>query len=144
MKTRISTIILAACTFVAAVSMSSCTKYEEGPAISFRSKKQRVANTWQIDRAYRNGNDVTSDYDQFELQMLHDGDAKLVAIYTFGNFTYEYQTNGTWDFSDNKEDLILDFEDDEADRTYNILRLKEKELWLREVGGEDELHLIPR
>jgi hypothetical protein len=38
----------------------------------------------------------------------------------------------------------MDFENDDADRTYQILRLKEDEMWLREIGGEDELHLMPR
>lgn len=125
------------------LSTASCSKYEEGPAISLRSKKARVANTWKIESAYRNGNDVTADYDQYQLQMTTNGDAKLVALYTSGNFTVEYETDGTWKFSDDKETLVLDFNNDEADTRYQILRLKEKELWLREEGGEDELHLVP-
>lgn len=125
------------------LSTASCSKYEEGPAISLRSKKARVANTWKIESAYRNGNDVTADYDQYQLQMTTNGDAKLVALYTSGNFTVEYETDGTWKFSDDKETLVLDFNNDDADTRYQILRLKEKELWLREEGGEDELHLVP-
>lgn len=112
--------------------------------VSLKSKKERVSNTWKIEKAYRNGNDVTSDYDQYELQMLTDGDARLVAIYTFGDFTFEAETDGTWNFQNDKEEIRLDFENDDADNVYQILKLKEKELWIREKGGEDELHLIPR
>lgn len=141
MKTlRISLMVALASTLL----FASCKKYEEGPAISLRSKKERVANTWEIEKAMRNGQDVTSEYDQFELQMLTDGDASLAAIYTFGSITYEYQTNGTWQFANKKEQLELDFEDNDADRVYNILKLKETELWIREQGGEDELQLKPK
>lgn len=125
------------------VSMFSCSKYEEGPALSLRSKKERIANTWKIEKAYRSGQDVTEDYDQYLLTMGKDGDASLLATYTSGAFTFQFQTNGTWKFENSKEVLVLDFEDDDADAKYQILRLKEDELWLREQGGEDELHLIP-
>lgn len=138
MKTKL--IILTA--FLALTTVS-CSKYEDGPAISLRSKTQRVANTWKIENAYRNGEDVTSDYDQYVLTLRDDNTARLVAIYTSGVFSVEVETNGTWTFEDKKEVLVLNFEDDAADGKYLILRLKEKELWLREVGGDDELHLIP-
>ena len=41
------------------------------------------------------------------------------------------------------EDLSFDFENNAADAIYEILRLKENELWLREKGGDLELHLAP-
>lgn len=125
------------------IGFTSC-KYEEGPAISVRSKKERMANTWKVVKAMDNGEDVTSHYDQYELQMLVDGDASIAAIYTSGNFSFEYESNGTWTFANNKEELMLDFEDDAADNTYQILKLEEKELWLREKGEDTELHLEPK
>lgn len=127
-----------------ALTFTSCKKYEDGPAVSLIPKKERVANTWQIEQAWNDGEDVTDNYDQYELQMLTDGDARLVAIYTWGDLTFEYETDGTWNFENNKEEIKLDFEDDDADNTYQILRLKETELWLREKGGEVELHLMPK
>lgn len=125
------------------VGASSCSKYEEGPAFSLRSKKSRVANTWEVKKAMEDGKDVTNDYEQYQLRLLQDGDARLTAIYTSGNFTWEYETDGTWEFSNDKEDLQLDMENDDADFTYQILKLKEKEMWLREKGGDTELHLEP-
>lgn len=126
------------------MTISSCKKYEDGPLISLRSKTERIANTWQIEKAIEDGEDITDQYDQYELQLFSDGDARLVAIYTLADFTFEYETNGTWDFSDDKEELELDMENDDADKTYQILRLKEKELWLREKGEDVELRLEPK
>lgn len=130
-------------TFIGGIALSSCSKYEDGPAFSLRSKKERIANTWKVEKAYDNGNDVTSYFDQYELEMLTDGDASLAALYTLGDLTFEFQTNGTWSLESSNEDLRLDFENNAADKTYEILRLKEDELWLREKGGTLELQLMP-
>jgi hypothetical protein len=140
MKKILSIAILA---LFSATLLTSCSKYEEGPLISFRSKKARIANTWQVEQALEDGEDITDQYDQYELEMLDNNDASLAALYTLGDLTFEYETDGTWSFEDSKEQLELDFEDDDADRIYDILRLKENELWLKEAGGDTELHLKP-
>lgn len=138
---KLKTILSIACSILI---LASCKKYEDGPLLSLRSKKERIANTWTVESAYDNGEDVTDDFDQYELQMLVDGNASLAALYSFGDLNFEFETDGTWDFEDNKNDLALDFENDDADRTYEILKLKEEELWLMEKGGNLELHLEPR
>lgn len=139
-----NTILAVAGLFIAATVMSCEKKYDDGPAISLRSKEARVANTWKIEKAYRDGEDATADYDEYTLKMTKGGDAELTAVYSWGGFSFEYETNGTWAFQNDAKELKLDFEDDGADINYQILRLAEKELWLREVGGEDELHLMPK
>lgn len=121
--------------------LPSCNKYEDGPGVSLLTKKARVANTWEIEKALRNGEDVTDEYDNYTLTTTKNGDANLKATFEFGNVTYTYDTEGTWDFADSKETLVLDFENDDADNTYQILRLANDEMWIRETGGEDELQL---
>ena len=128
---------------LSSIVFSSCSKYEDGPAFSLRSKKERVANTWRVERASNNGSDVTSAFDQYQLQMLSDGDATLAALYTLGELTFEFETNGTWTLEDAGEVLRLDFQNNAADESYEILRLKEDELWLREKDGTLELRLKP-
>lgn len=125
------------------ILLASCSKYDDGPAFSLRSKKERIANTWRVQKATNNGNDVTTSFEEYQLQMLIDGDATLAALYTLGDLTFEFQTNGTWSLVNNNEDLRLDLQNDAADATYEILRLMEEELWLREKGGSLELRLIP-
>jgi hypothetical protein len=138
-----TTTILLTLAFLGSIGLSSCSKYEDGPAFSLRSKKDRITNTWRVERAMNGGSDVTSAFDQYELEMLHSGVATLAALYTLGNLTFEFQTSGTWDLINNNEDLRLDFDNNAADKTYEILRLMKEELWLREKGGSLELHLKP-
>lgn len=126
------------------VGLSSCNKYPDGPAISLASKKARVENTWVIEKAFRNGNDVTNEYSVYTLDLNKDGDANLKATLDFGSFTYQGETNGTWEFNSNKENIIFDYANNDFDNTYRVLRLKKDELWLREIGGEDEIHLQPK
>ncbi len=123
---------------------TGCKKYEDGPAFSLRSKKERIANTWRVEQALNGSQDVTSNFDQYELQMLTSGNATLSALYTLGDLSFELQTNGTWSLENSNEDLRLDYENNDADETYKILRLKEDELWLRTMDNGLELHLIPR
>jgi len=73
---------------------TACQKYEEGPIFSLRSKKARVANTWEIDKATEDGKDVTANYDQYELKFKVDGDAQLKAIYQSGGATIVFETEG--------------------------------------------------
>lgn len=128
---------------IAVSGLAGCKKYDDGPTFSLRSREERVANNWRIERAMDGGNDVTSYFDQYELRLTRDRDATLTASYTLLSIDFNYSTNGTWEFENKSEDLRLDFEDDGADETYQILTLKETELWLREKGGDLELHLQP-
>ena len=136
-----TTLLLA---FTVTLLATSCKKYDDGPMFSLRSKTERISNTWRVDKATNGGNDVTSSFDQYELQLLSNGDATLAALYSLGSLSFDFETTGTWSFEDSKEDLRLDFENDAADRTYEILRLKEDELWLQDNGGGLELHLVSR
>lgn len=124
-------------------ALTGCKKYDDGPTFSLRSREERIANNWRIERAMEGGNDVTSAFEQYDLRLTKDGDASLTATYTVFGTDFSFTTNGTWSFENKDEDLRLDFEDDGADEVYQILRLKEKELWLREKGDDLELHLQP-
>ncbi len=138
MKTKLMIVLLAG------IGFTSCNKYEEGPAISIIPKNERVANTWVVERAENNGNDVTSDYDQFDLYLTDDGDAQLDANFTLFGTQYQTSTNGTWTFTNDDANIKLDFEDDDYDEEYQILKLTTDEMWLRELGGETELHFTEK
>jgi len=122
----------------------ACNKYKDGPALSLRSKTERVANSWKVGQALDNGDDVTSSYNKFELDLSKGGSASLSAEYNFFGNDYKYTTTGSWAFVSNKEKLSLDFDNDAGDNVYRILRLKEKEMWLKDDDGSLELHLVPR
>lgn len=122
-------------------TFTACSKYESGPDITIIPRKDRVANTWVIEKALENGEDVTDQFDNYELYLTRDGDAELDAHYTVFGETFEYQTNGTWEFQNDDENISFDFEDNSADGTYQILKLTETEMWLREIGADLELQL---
>jgi hypothetical protein len=124
--------------------IGACKKYEDGPAFSLRSKAARVANNWKIAEALDNGNNVTSDYNKYELDLTKDGHAELSIDYNFFGGNLKYTTSGTWTFVSEKEKISFDYENDQADNVYKILKLKEKEMWLKEDTGTLELHLVPR
>ncbi len=128
----------------ALIALPSCSKYEENEGITLKSKKERVANTWKIDKAFNDGEDVTDEYDEYTLTTTKDGDANLMVKYEFGAFSFEAETQGTWQFESGKENIAFDYENDDADAEYQLLRLEEDNMWLREKGGEDELRLVTK
>ena len=127
------------------VIVASCKKYPEGPWLSLRSKAERVANNWKIAEALNNsGSDITTDYNEYELDLSRSGSASLLAKYSFFGTDFNYSTSGTWVFVDDKDKISFDFENNAADGVYSIRRLEEKEMWLRKDDNSVEFHFVPR
>jgi hypothetical protein len=124
--------------------ISSCNKYEEGPAISLRTKTERVHNNWKIAQALKDGQDVTQSYYKYELDLSKDGGATLSTNYDFAGLNYQFVTSGEWVFVSNKEKLSFDFDKNSEDGVYTILKLKEDEMWLRQDANNLELHYVTR
>lgn len=113
--------------------LSSCGKYEEGPKISFASKKSRMVNTWKEEKSIDGSTGIeypcTSNCEVLELKK--DG---------------TYSVNGTslsgttWQFSSDKEKL--EFVWGSVTTSSIILRLKSNELWLKDVSSNDEVHYV--
>lgn len=123
---------------------AGCNKYEDGPGVSIIPRADRIANTWIFGYAEEDGKNVSDQYDQYELYLNKDGDAELIAKYTvFGN-AYETSTNGTWTFTNDQENLKLDFQDDDQDGEYVILRLTSDEIWMRDISQDLEIHLLEK
>ena len=131
------------------ISIASCKKYEDGPAISLMSKKARIANIWKVDVYYLNGKDITTEYRQVVTR------EKLV-IFQSGNFEYSELANwswavpnytGKWKFIDDKEGIEMTPDNTAVKtKTLKILRLKNKQLWLQEKVSADsvvEYHYLP-
>lgn len=112
--------------------------------IDFRSKTERVANNWKVGEVLENGNDVTADYNKYELDLTKGGEATLTAKYKVLGTDFEFSTNGTWVFVSNNEKISFDFENNNSDGVYKILRLKEDEMWLQNDAGTMEYHYVSR
>ena len=99
----------------------SCGKYEDGPGFSLLSKTARMTNKWElksVDGQTNTGGEVVWD-------LKKGGDAS----FSFGGAT----ETGSWEFSSDKEDLILEADGDAS--TWKIRRLTNKELWLELEEG---------
>ncbi|XOV67829.1 MAG: hypothetical protein ACFHU9_01395 [Fluviicola sp.] len=129
---------------MSASTLVGCQKYEDGPMLSLTPRTERVANTWKITYAEQNGEDVSNDYEQYELYLTTDGEAQLDAVYSAFGSEFTTSTEGIWMFTNDEENILFDFEDDSQDDTYEILRLKNEELWLHDLDRDLELRLIPK
>ena len=122
---------------------TSCKKYDEGPAISLRSKKARVVNKWKAEKVMENGKDVTSDYQGVTWEFKDDNKF-------YFNFLGILPITGKWEFNNDKSKIILTYDITNEKSELEILRLKEKSMWLKLNDKDDngnpvttEIHLIP-
>ena len=122
-----------------AVLIGSC-KYEEGPFISFRTKKGRIANKWAYDLVLSNGIDETADYKDSYIEFL-----KPDKVILSGDIGID---EGLWQFKSESKMVIKLFMTNSSGEDYTrewiITRLKENEMWLKEVSNTTivEYHLV--
>lgn len=128
---KITTLVMA----MFAMALFTGCKYEEGPAISLRSRTARVANVWKVEKALENGTDVTSDYNNYVETYEKDGD---YSINTGG--TFSVTANGKWEFRSKDEEIRI-YDAGVADRVIYILRLKENEFWYYYYDGSDKIEI---
>lgn len=131
--------------------INSCKKYDEGPALSLKSKTNRLAREWVIDAYYRNGINETT---QLIISNYIESYTKSGAhsrSYNDKNGNKVSET-GEWKFDSNKEQIsVTEIGSIEwtnqtstvSSSSYNILRLTSKELWYyyENGGSKHEIHL---
>lgn len=110
-----------------AIVMTACSKYEEGSKFTLLSKKSRMANTWTLKTF------TVNDVQQVlggtsTLEMDKDGKATSTWTNSFGSSS----DIGSWEFSGDKEELVVTDSDGDVER-FEIVMLKSKDLKLRQV-----------
>jgi hypothetical protein len=123
----------------------SCSKYEDGPAISFLSKKKRLTGHWEIVEI-SNPNKLAKPINPVStMEFKKDNTGILTKINSSGENEIAYYN---WEFFNTGEKLKLDYEshtrehyiiDDSIALTidsltfqnFEITRLKKNELWLK-------------
>lgn len=132
MKTSFKIYFAVVITF--ATILSSCGKYEEGPKFSLASKKARLEGTWKFEAYFENGVDKTAQVASFfaGYSMSFTKDGKYT--FSYGGIT----DTGTWEFINDKESIkTLSNVPGATPDTVDIIRLKSKELWVKEISGSD-------
>ena len=109
---------------IISLAITSCGKYEDGPGFSLLSKTARMTNTWELKSV-----DGEVEAGLVVLDLKKDGS---MSINEDG-----YIIDGSWDFSNDKEDLHLTIFGEGI--VFKIRRLTNKELWLENELEDNEL-----
>ena len=138
---KISNKTLLAGGLAAAVGLTGCGKYEDGPAFSLLTKTQRLTGDWEMTKWVPDGeSDMIGNGRQIDIEFDKDGDfdIEMEVTYTYYGSSYSetYSESGNWEFSSDKEKIELDFEDSNAKWDIEITRLTNKE-FEGEITGED-------
>ncbi|MEN9915001.1 MAG: hypothetical protein RL528_1765 [Bacteroidota bacterium] len=107
---------------IISLAITSCGKYEDGPGFSLLSKTARMTNKWEL----KSVDGETIPAGEIVWEFKKDGEATI----SYGGFGTE---TGTWEFSDDKEDLSLTVSG--STTNLKIRRLTNKELWVEEPAG---------
>lgn len=118
------------------IGVASCSKYDKGPSISFRTKKERLANTWYAHELRTSSTEIsledTGDYFTFD----KDGDCEKGTSNSF------FKYSGSWEFDQSKEYLEINlvgssgFEYEVYSYVFKIIQLKNNKLILEDQQGQ--------
>jgi hypothetical protein len=126
------------------LTLPSCKKYEDGPLISIHSKTKRVSNEWRLEEKFLNGVEQPLDDDDYRFRITFKEDGTCYKTTTNGSSSTSRV--GTWNFVNDKEVIrtyfvYTYFATTVTEETfYTILRLKEKELWVRETRSNGDVY----
>ena len=134
---KISSKVLLAGGLATAIGLTGCKKYDDGPSFSLLTKTQRLTGDWEMTKyiPYGQSNMINNGL-ELEIEFDKDGDFDMKVISTY-SYTYYGQTNtytevynhkGDWEFSSDKEEIELDFNNSGmGDWDIEITRLTNKE-----------------
>jgi hypothetical protein len=127
--------------------ISACRKYEEGPNISLRTKKARITNNWKYESAQVDGVEVSQDpfYAKQKHYFYRDGEYIQTII---DPVTLEARNlNGRWLLFDNDRKISITVKippaNQDSTNNYSILKLFERQMWLRSTDNSREYHFTP-
>lgn len=142
---RIASILFFA--FVMLVSITSCRKYEEGPNVSFRTKKARITNNWKYESAQVDGVEVSLDPYYAKQKHYFYRDGKYIQTIIDPVTLEARNLQGNWVLYDNDRKIAITVKIPPANldstTNYNILKLFEKQMWLRTTDNAREYHFAP-
>lgn len=119
---------------ISLMAISSCSKYSDGPSISFTSRKARLCNDWILESYFRNETDKTDDNQTIKLVFDKDGSYSMSTLINYSGQIQGIYEHGTWQFEDNKGQLFLyDDVDEDPVHIYTIRELRRKNLKLEET-----------
>lgn len=129
---RISLVAILA---MAALTTTSCNKYEEGPSVTLLPAKSRMAGDWQLSKYTVNGTDYTSNAGTMKVTIDKDGTYSGTISYNVFGSTVTDNIAGTWEFNGDKTKVSFLETGETSAEMYDILMLKNKEMKLQQIDG---------
>jgi hypothetical protein len=125
---------------IGSATLTSCGKYPEGPGFALSSKKARLAGDWKLSAKTQNSVDILQTGYTEELIINKDGSFIDTAKLVTGPFTYVGDNNGSWSFSEDKMQLMLNATKATTPlingvNTFDIVKLTSKELILSKTNA---------
>lgn len=120
------------------IVLSSCNKLEDGPFFSIYSKTKRIKRSWKIESVLnlQNNEYHYKDYDGWTLTF--EGASKYSKRILYGGKSET--ENGVWKFEGDVLYMIYYPNNYTIEKQYNLLRLTQKELWIKD--DVEEIHYV--
>lgn len=132
------TLIVAGIALALVFAGVSCNKYEDGPSISLRGKKNRVDGKWKVALATYDGADIAGLFEGMEVTYFYEG------TYAMGgsNGLFSYSGTGTWEFNDDKTEFIETEDGSNSSTTWTITKLMHKEFWMKRTDAANVEYVL--
>lgn len=125
--------------FAALIVAAACSRYDEG-GFSLRSPEARLTQKWEVEQATdEDGNDITDNFEGSSITFAHDN----TFTQTFTQMNQTVTTDGTWEFEEDKTQIITEIEFDFGGVTFTetdtatILRLTGSEFWVNSSDNSE-------
>ena len=130
------------------IATSACNKYEDGPAISFRSKARKIANTWKYENYVVNGVELAGTPSKQTLKQFWSANGTMNTTYINQVTGIAETVNGNWELLDNNSKIRVTQNNviqgiPETVNLYSILKLTNCEMWLRSADLSTDIHFVP-
>jgi len=120
--------LMLAAAVVIMLNFSSCSKYEDGPAFSLKTKTARLTGEWEVVEI---NNQSPVDGGKLTLEFEKDEDFSMQYSY----FGYSYSYDGEWEWESDKESIEVTV--DGTTTEFDIIRLTNDELWFEDESGQE-------
>jgi hypothetical protein len=126
-------------------SLGGCSKYDDGPRFSLRSKKERVTNNWVATRVFRNDIEETNFYFLYGMEFQRNGGFIWRIDRNDDNLDLAERA-GTWQLTAANTQIEITFleadpDTDQEKLFLTIRRLAEDELWVSFIYRGDTYDL---
>lgn len=109
------------------LALTGCKKYEEGPAISLRSKEARLCQEWKTDNYLQNGESYIFFVEQY-WNINKDGTMEMTTIYDEND---EATDTYSWRWVDNKESIEIQFSVEKKNHAFYPLKSTKTNEWIK-------------